>query len=1175
MAQKELTRKSVVEKATAANSIGLGEGFVQNATTNQLIDIIGREMTAKAIEDGDDREWSVRLEDALAPFAEVFKAVRAAGFESMGEDQKEIFANTVLTSVSMALSNFQGVRMGDSDVSAVLGDDMVRKVAGAVALADRMKANPIEAQPVVVEIEASSLLNSGAAPGVTTDVSDLVVDYSGITDEQSAEGAQWQEETLAYLEARKQVEDAVNSTTEAMASIAGIHKSALTTLTDYSPVVASFITGLGSDSVSIAKGFSDILTTVSPEQLAQVSAELGLTYDGLLESTQSYIEALNEQEKTIQETLDGFKTEATGRSETTARTDSFQEKYAGLDLRLLAFTQYQDIVAGIANTTAPQLLQAAEAAGWAAQGFVDDFGGIKDVLVEMNGLYMDLMDDLSRRINSTEDNPLTESKQSLVRMDKKYAKVGGMSSIAALGKDGAARHIQGIAGNYDQLSAMAATAGVSVEDLTADFSSFLGILDDIFDKEEARYESMKTFAKEYKDFVESLKLGDLSTLNPTQKLAEAKTDYQDLLAKAKAGDVEAMGKLQASAQTLLEKGKSYYASGDEYTKIYDMVTGDLSGLSISLEDMATNPTEEASKAVVSAIFGMDTHLLDIGGDIYDAIVRLIPENEYGASTNQALLYSIVQSIADSGVSAYEGGQRFVDESARYGIDRGTVAAAFGMSEDQVEGLLNQMGASFDETLNSTYKLGTSLGADVGIDSATMVNGITVDGAGVADIIQGYFSLKGISNDSVDTFMRSLDSAGISLDELSAQTGMSAADLEAVVNIYGSSFDTLTDKKYDLGIGLAETVGVDSSTMTGAINANGSTVNDIISVYFATAGISTETVDTFMLKVREAGISLEELSAQTGISAADLEGAANAFGNSFDQNTQAAYDFIESLENGTDIAGLSAMIEAAKAAGVTAEQVGSYVGMSGSQVAQLTAKNGLDFSGISDSAVLDSIYGIAGGAEGDPEATTRGIYEYAVNSGITSDRLAALTGTDRQSILDAAALYGLPAFANGGIITSPTIGLIGEAGPEAILPLTAGMGRTKVLTQIADRYGMPKLADGGIATDSTFALIAEEGPEAVVPLTEIDRFRSPRDSGSGESSQDDEEAALLQRLIAEVAASREENVRIRAVLMEMYKKDREDNAKAVEVSRQVGADLGADLKTSARLKQNQSDAQNGR
>lgn len=58
--------------------------------------------------------------------------------------------------------------------------------------------------------------------------------------------------------------------------------------------------------------------------------------------------------------------------------------------------------------------------------------------------------------------------------------------------------------------------------------------------------------------------------------------------------------------------------------------------------------------------------------------------------------------------------------------------------------------------------------------------------------------------------------------------------------------------------------------------------------------------------------------------------------------------------------------------------------------------------------------------------------------------------ERQSIMDLAASLGVevPAFAKGGIVNGPTLALIGEAGPEAVVPLSgrnAGMGNTFNLT----------------------------------------------------------------------------------------------------------------------------------
>lgn len=47
------------------------------------------------------------------------------------------------------------------------------------------------------------------------------------------------------------------------------------------------------------------------------------------------------------------------------------------------------------------------------------------------------------------------------------------------------------------------------------------------------------------------------------------------------------------------------------------------------------------------------------------------------------------------------------------------------------------------------------------------------------------------------------------------------------------------------------------------------------------------------------------------------------------------------------------------------------------------------------------------------------------------------GMDPEDMADA---YGLPRYASGGIVRRPTVALIGEAGPEAVVPLRGGSGR---------------------------------------------------------------------------------------------------------------------------------------
>lgn len=55
------------------------------------------------------------------------------------------------------------------------------------------------------------------------------------------------------------------------------------------------------------------------------------------------------------------------------------------------------------------------------------------------------------------------------------------------------------------------------------------------------------------------------------------------------------------------------------------------------------------------------------------------------------------------------------------------------------------------------------------------------------------------------------------------------------------------------------------------------------------------------------------------------------------------------------------------------------------------------------------------------------------------RLATSIGALKSASAISLPTIGIPHFATGGIVTSPTIGLIGEAGPEAIIPLSAFTG----------------------------------------------------------------------------------------------------------------------------------------
>jgi hypothetical protein len=65
---------------------------------------------------------------------------------------------------------------------------------------------------------------------------------------------------------------------------------------------------------------------------------------------------------------------------------------------------------------------------------------------------------------------------------------------------------------------------------------------------------------------------------------------------------------------------------------------------------------------------------------------------------------------------------------------------------------------------------------------------------------------------------------------------------------------------------------------------------------------------------------------------------------------------------------------------------------------------------------------------------------------------------------------LPKFADGGIVTGPTVGLIGEAGPEAVIPLNqmGSMGTTNITVN------MPAGADGNDIVAALEAYVRRNG-----------------------------------------------------------------------------------------------------
>lgn len=79
-------------------------------------------------------------------------------------------------------------------------------------------------------------------------------------------------------------------------------------------------------------------------------------------------------------------------------------------------------------------------------------------------------------------------------------------------------------------------------------------------------------------FRDSLLLSSVSNLSPTGQLAEARRQYEEILAMAKGGDQGAAGRLPGAAQTLLDFSRQVNATGGMFTVDFNKVLSDTQGL---------------------------------------------------------------------------------------------------------------------------------------------------------------------------------------------------------------------------------------------------------------------------------------------------------------------------------------------------------------------------------------------------------------------------------------------------------------------------------------------------------------------------------------------------------------------------------------------------------------------
>jgi polyhydroxyalkanoate synthesis regulator phasin len=131
---------------------------------------------------------------------------------------------------------------------------------------------------------------------------------------------------------------------------------------------------------------------------------------------------------------------------------------------------------------------------------------------------------------------------------------------------------------------------------------------------------MGAFATSLRNLRESALLGDLSPLSPQQKYAEAKAQYESVLAAARGGDESAQSNYSAAFNSFLTASRAVFASGADYQNDFAYAqasTAEAERWASAQVDVGTAQLD-ALKSSVTGLITLDKSVLSVR----DAILQL-------------------------------------------------------------------------------------------------------------------------------------------------------------------------------------------------------------------------------------------------------------------------------------------------------------------------------------------------------------------------------------------------------------------------------------------------------------------------------------------------------------------------------------------------------------------------
>lgn len=212
----------------------------------------------------------------------------------------------------------------------------------------------------------------------------------------------------------------------------------------------------------------------------------------------------------------------------------------------------------------------------------------------------------------------------------------------------------------------------------------------------------KSFITSIKQFREQMKINDSSPLGPKERVDEAAKQFRDIVAKANAGDEDAMNQLTQVSQAYLDEARSYYASSEAYFAIWkevDATLGDTQSISqrtlsnaeaqLSALDASVAGILTVNESVLSVREALDAYAKANGTNVDALKTQLGIKNQTGQNSIQAAYRNYLNRDADSSELSYWQGR----------VNSGT----------SIDNVVAEIGGSREAEINRLYKqiLGTT------------------------------------------------------------------------------------------------------------------------------------------------------------------------------------------------------------------------------------------------------------------------------------------------------------------------------------------------------------------------------------------------------------------------------------------------------------------------------------